>query len=77
MLGSSQSVALLSWDPELHREVVVKVYHDFDENHQHQAAFEEGRAWAKVRGAHVAHCYDAGLHDGVPYFVLEYVEGRR
>jgi serine/threonine-protein kinase len=37
----------------------------------------EARACSQLRGEHVAHVHEAGrLPDGVPYMVMEYLEGR-
>lgn len=37
----------------------------------------EARAAMQIRGPHVAHVFDAGVHDnGAPYFVMEYLQGQ-
>ena len=35
----------------------------------------EGRAAARLRSKHIAKVHDNGMHDGLPYLVMEYLEG--
>ncbi len=37
---------------------------------------QEARASAKIKDEHVARVLDVGSHDGAPYLVMEYLEGR-
>ena len=35
----------------------------------------EGKAAARIRHPHVCDVFDVGVHEGVPYLVMEYLEG--
>jgi eukaryotic-like serine/threonine-protein kinase len=37
---------------------------------------QEARAACRIRNEHVARVYDVGVHDGVPFFVMEHLEGQ-
>ncbi len=69
-----------AYDPELGREVAIKVPR-FDGpaegRSRAQARFRrEARAAAAVRHPHVCPVYDVGDLEGVPYAVMAYIEGR-
>ena len=76
-LGSGgQSVVMLAFDPDLRRDVVLKLYHAVDKPGGQEAVLNEGRALVQVRSPFVAQCYGAERHKGLPYLILEYVPGR-
>ncbi|QSB16266.1 PASTA domain-containing protein [Natronosporangium hydrolyticum] len=65
-------------DRRLERTVAIKIIH-----RQHAAdprfldSFaEDARAVARLTHPHVVATYDQGSHDGMPYLVMEYVQGR-
>ncbi len=59
------------------RRVAVKVLlPQFARNEQSLARFErESRASAAIGHDHIVDVFDCGVHDGVPYIVLEYLDG--
>jgi len=61
------------WDPELQREVAIKIGNE--PCHQELSAFEEGVLLARIHSTHVADVYDVGIFDGYPFLVMEYVDG--
>jgi tRNA A-37 threonylcarbamoyl transferase component Bud32 len=75
------SVVYRAWDPELWREVALKVLHEERplagiEQAARVARFErEARTLAQLRHEHIVPIYEPGLLEGRPYFVLEYVRG--
>ncbi len=70
-----QARAFRAWDPDLERDVVLKVFHASSAD-AIEEVLKEGRALAKVKSSFVAQCYGAEHFDGLPYLVLEYVPGR-
>jgi hypothetical protein len=76
-LGSGgQASAVLAFDPDLRRHVVVKRYHEARTPEQQDAVLKEGRALARVQSPFVARCLSAERDNGAPYLVVEYVPGR-
>jgi serine/threonine protein kinase len=71
-----QAGAYLAFDPDLHRHVVIKLYHEARTPHQQEMILQEGRALARVRSAYIAQCYSAERYEGLPYLVVEYVPGK-
>jgi tetratricopeptide (TPR) repeat protein/tRNA A-37 threonylcarbamoyl transferase component Bud32 len=67
-------------DPQLERVVAVKVPRFEGPEHLRETAakrfLREARAAAQVRHPHVCPIHDVGEQDGVPYVVMEYVEGQ-
>jgi tetratricopeptide (TPR) repeat protein/predicted Ser/Thr protein kinase len=66
-------------DPDLQRTVALKVPRldrMEDDKFAWQRFVREARAAAKIRHPHVCPIYDVGEHDGVPFVVMAYVEGR-
>jgi serine/threonine protein kinase len=73
--GGSQSAVLLAFDPDLRREVVIKVYSPGLSRDQKSMVLEEGRALSQIKSRHVASCLSVDTIEDCPYLVLEYVPG--
>jgi hypothetical protein len=71
-----QGSALLAFDPDLRRHVVLKVYHRADTPGRRDAVLAEGRALARVRSPYVAQVHAAEEDAGTPFLVVEYIPGR-
>src|SRR5262249_6834452 len=71
-----QASTLLALDPDLRRQVVLKLYHSAVTPQEQDMVLREGQALARVRSPYVAQCYSAERHDGVPFLVMEYIPGR-
>ncbi len=65
-------------DEVLHRQVAVKVLHDrFGQDGAFVERFRmEAQNAARLNHPHVVRVYDTGDHDGLPFIVMELVEGR-
>lgn len=64
-------VVFAAWDPELEREVALKVLrHD-----RGRGLLTEARALARLAHPHVVTVYDVGEHDGRGFVAMERVEG--
>ncbi|HEY3399330.1 MAG TPA: protein kinase [Geothrix sp.] len=65
------------WDPKLGREVAIKVMSEgFAGNSAQLRRFErEAHTLAALSHPNVVQVYDAGEHQGLPYLVMELVEG--
>jgi serine/threonine-protein kinase len=74
-------VVYRSWDPQLRREVALKVLRNESPVVQHQQATlaarleREAQTLARLRHDHIVPIFEPGLAEGRPYFVLEYVRG--
>jgi serine/threonine-protein kinase len=73
-------VVYRAWDPDLRREVALKVLRDEALGPHHQALLtarlgREAQTLAGLRHDHIVPIYEPGLSGGRPYFVLEYVRG--
>jgi serine/threonine-protein kinase len=69
-----------AWDPDLRREVALKVLRDEALGPHYQALLtarlgREAQTLAGLRHDHIVPIYEPGLSGGRPYFVLEYVRG--
>jgi hypothetical protein len=64
-------------DPALKRKVALKVLLDGRASDPGRVArFRgEGESLARLRHPNIVHVYEVGQHEGLPYLVLEYVEG--
>ncbi len=71
------SVVYRAYDPELDRQVAVKLLRPDDpDDHEGSARLvREARAMAKISHPNVAHVYDAGIASGVVYVAMELIEG--
>ena len=72
----AMGVVLLGFDLQLHRKVAVKLVHAAGGLEDRQRFLQEARAMALVNHPNVLHIHAFGEHAGVPYFVMEFVEGR-
>jgi hypothetical protein len=73
-------VVYRAWDPDLRREVALKVLRDEAQGPHYQALLtarlgREAQTLAGLRHDHIVPIYEPGLSGGRPYFVLEYVRG--
>ena len=70
-------VVYLANDPELKREVALKVPHEeFAQHEEFNVRFrEEGQLLARIKHSGVVTVFDVGMHAGLPFVVMEYVEG--
>lgn len=75
--AGGMGVVTLAHDERLDRQVAIKfVRPELFENESLRELFEiEARAMARVTHANVLTVHSFGEHEGVPYFVMEYVEG--
>ena len=78
--AGGMGVVLLAEDPELRRNVVIKLLRaemvDQDEVGDVQTRLlREAQAMAKVSHPNVVPIYDVGLHDGRVFLAMEYVDG--
>ncbi|UCF18448.1 MAG: serine/threonine protein kinase [Gemmatimonadota bacterium] len=65
-------------DPELHRDVAIKVVLSWAQYDEEALArfHREARVVAQLQHPHIVTVFDAGrTEDGLPYFVMEYLEG--
>ncbi len=76
-LGQGASgVVKLAHDENLDRRVAIKFLHPHLVDEVFSQRFrEEGMAMARVSHPNVVQIYAVGEHDGIPYAVMEYVEG--
>jgi hypothetical protein len=73
--AGGQAQTFLALDPDLNRQVVLKLYHHPRPEVQ-EAVLREGQALARVRSPYVAACFGVERHEGVPFLVMEYVPGQ-
>lgn len=73
-LGSgNQGTVYLCADTELQRRVAIKL---LDKSLSGAAHLGEARTMSKLQHPNIVSIYEAGEHQGTPYLVFEYVEGR-
>src|SRR5262245_59936817 len=65
-------------DPVLNRVVALKILSDrYIATEEDVRRFErESKLASKVRHPNLVRVYEAGVHDGVPFFTMEFVEGQ-
>ncbi len=69
-------VVYRAWDVELERAVAVKVLAaGFEVGEARDRLLREARAAAALSHPHVVAVHDVGVHEGMPFFVMELVEG--
>ena len=70
-------IVFRAWDVELERAVAVKVIGvELEAGEGRERLFREARAAAALSHPNVVAVYDVGEHDEMPYFVMEFIEGR-
>jgi serine/threonine-protein kinase len=75
-LGSGgQASALLAFDPDLRRHVVLKRYHTATTLGGEEAALREGQALVRVHSPYVARCLGVERVDRGVYLAIEYIAG--
>jgi serine/threonine protein kinase len=76
-VGNPTSSVFLAYDPELKREVVLKVLADASlENDELEERFlQEARILGSLEHAAIVPLYDFGLDEGRPYLVMRYMRG--
>lgn len=78
-LGSgNQGSVYLCADPELRRRVAIKLLDKTDLGSQEMAEsfHREARTMSQIQHPNIVSIYEVGKHQGVPYLVFEFVEGR-
>lgn len=72
----AMGVVLLGFDLQLHRKVAIKLVNSAGGQEDRSRFLQEARAMALVNHPNVLHIHAFGEHAGVPYFVMEFIEGR-
>ena len=79
LIGAGASgVVYRGFDPRLQRAVALKLLHPAEHGatpEQHQRLLREAQAMARLSSPYVVAVYDTGLHDGMVYLVMEFVDG--
>ena len=77
LLGSGgQARTYLAFDPDLKRQVVLKLYRKAQTLDQQERVLKEGRALARVQSPYLARCFSAERDADRVYLVIEYVPSR-
>ena len=71
--SGAMGVVLAAFDPELERQVAVKVLHSA--HAQRERIQREARALARLSHPNVVAAFDAGTHDGELFIAMELVDG--
>ena len=70
-------IVFRAWDVELERAVAVKVIGGhLEPGEGRERLFREARAAAALSHPNVVSVHDVGEHEGMPFFVMEFIEGR-
>ncbi|NNF27679.1 MAG: protein kinase [Gemmatimonadetes bacterium] len=64
----------LAWDPELQRNVAIKVLRQNDEGLR-KRFLREARSAARLQHRNIITVYDVGSHEGQPFIAMEYIPG--
>lgn len=70
-----QAVVALARDPDLERQVILKLYHAAETDKQRARLINEGRALARIQSRHVATVFAVEELDDYVFLVIEYVRG--
>ena len=71
----SQGIVLLGTDPELHRQVAIKLLRPTALAVDAESLADEARIVSRFQHPNIVTLYEIGHHHGLPYFVSEYVAG--
>src|SRR5262245_24801205 len=67
----------LAFDPELERQVAIKVIRtDREFDHLHERFVREAKAAARLRHPNIVTIFEFGTQDGLPFIVMEYIPGQ-
>jgi len=75
----AQSVVYLAYDPQLQRDVAIKTMYfaqQEDRDLKIDALIQESHTVSRLQHPNIVPIFEAGEHDGNPYLVFEYVEGK-
>ncbi len=70
-----QAYVFRALDPDLDKEVVIKLYRKGMTESEKADALREGSAMAQVESPNIVQCFAVEEYKSVPFLVLEYVEG--
>jgi serine/threonine protein kinase len=73
--AGGQAITCKARDPDLERDVVLKIFHSAISADEQETILREGRALASVESPYVARCHTVDRHEGMPFLVVEYVAG--
>ena len=74
--NGGMGVVFKAHDPDIDRPVAIKVLHSTAVDAESRARFiAEARALGHIRHPHVVQVFDVGAADGLPYLVMELLEG--
>ena len=76
LANRGQSTVFLAHDPDLNRQVVVKLYHSAMDERQRQQVVSEGRALARIDSSYVARCFTVDSVGDAPFLVMEWIDGQ-
>ncbi len=62
--------------PQLERDVALKVVTIGDQPERHERFLREGKALAQLNHSNIVQVHDSGVVEGFGYFVMEYVDGQ-
>lgn len=70
-------VVYRGWDPALHRTVAIKMIGvvPWSTSRLRERFEKEGQVLAQLKHPNIVTVYEAGVHDGLPYLVMEHVTG--
>src|ERR1700748_1298393 len=74
--GGGMGLVFRAWDGRLHREVAIKLLHDdYKMSAMRERFLQEARAASALNHPHICTIFDIGEQNGVPYLVMELLEG--
>jgi serine/threonine protein kinase len=75
MRRGGMGAVYLAYDPELERDVVIKLLREEDDPGLQQRFAREAKAIARLRHPNIVTIFDYGIDDGRQYIVMEYIPG--
>lgn len=69
-----QGVVYLARDPQLDRQVIINTLRNFSS--KHEQLMHEARIISKLQHPNIVPLFDTGVHQGVPFLVYAYIEGK-
>src|SRR5262245_23237870 len=75
--GGGMGVVYKAYDPQIGRDVAIKqIREELDSQELRDRLLREVRATGRLRHPNIVSTFDIGDHDGFPFIVMEFVEGR-